>query len=92
MALVAVASLAFTQGSRVPQITINPDPPTQGQKATLHYIPHARLKVEYTPGGVVYVACDANGDVVVTVAAGAQLMLVSDANNSSVSSGYTVTQ
>lgn len=76
----------------MPQITINPDPPTQGQKATVHYSPNARLKIEYTPGGVVYVACDANGDVVVTVPAGAQGMLVVDANNSNVSAGFSVTQ
>jgi hypothetical protein len=90
-ALVAVASLAFTNGGfQVPQITINPDPPIHGQKATIHYTPNAKLKIEYAPGGVVYVTCDANGDAVVSVPTNANSMLVEDANNASVSAGFLV--
>lgn len=81
-----------TTEDRMASISINPDPPTQGKAATITYVAGATLIIEYTPGGTVRVVCDAAGKANIVVAAGAQYMLVVDANNSNVSEGYTVNQ
>jgi hypothetical protein len=89
-ALTLVLCGLFT-GDRMTQITIDPDPPKAGKSATITYVAGADIIIEYTPGGTIRRTCDANGKVDVTVPAGAQYMLIVDASNSSVSSGYTVT-
>lgn len=71
-------------------ISCNPDPPIRGQKATVHYSANAKLRIEFAPGGTINVVCDANGDVVITVPAGANSMLVEDTNNPNVSAGFVV--
>ncbi|MGB3965161.1 MAG: hypothetical protein WBO45_00425 [Planctomycetota bacterium] len=69
---------------------MDPDPPKAGKSCTITYTAGASLLIEYTPGGVVRATCGSDGKADVVVPAGAQYMLVMDANNSSVSSGYSV--
>lgn len=72
-------------------ISIDPDPPKAGKSATITYRAGASLIIEYTPGGVVRVTCGADGKADVVVAAGANAMLITDASNSQVSAGFSVT-
>lgn len=88
-AFAVVSGLVATE-NRMSKITINPDPPVAGASATITYRAGARLRIEYTPGGVETVTCRSDGTVDIVVAGTAQYMLISDASNSNVSSGYTV--
>lgn len=90
--VLAVSFLAIGGTHRMANISIDPDPPKQGKSATVTYAPNKAIVIEATPGGIIRGTCGTDGKFDFVVPAGAQLLLVYDANNTSVSSGYTVTQ
>jgi hypothetical protein len=89
LALVAV-TLAGLGGFRMASISVDPDPPKAGKPCTITYTAGASLLIEWTPGGVERATCGTDGKATVNVPSSATAMLVMDANNSSVSAGYSV--
>jgi len=71
-------------------ISIDPDPPKAGKSATITYAPNKSILIEYSPGGLVRATTDAQGHADIVVPANATYMVISDAANSSISAGYTV--
>jgi hypothetical protein len=65
-----------------PVITINPDPPTQGQQCTIHYTgtPGTRLDLEWSPTGLqpTTVTVDSNGNATITIPDSAVTLKITD--------------
>lgn len=90
-ALIAVASLSFTQGGPTmgneddnapPVITLSPIPPHQKGTMDIKFLPNSVVLLDWHPGGggTTSVTTDANGKASVTVPANATSVIASDPN------------
>lgn len=87
----ALAAVSLAVGvNRMPQITIDPDPPVADKLAIVTYQANTEITIECTPGGVIKGQCDDAGHFDFVVPAGAQYLLIMDSSNHGISEGFTV--